>query len=118
MSLRVKYRRSGGEKQAALQPYLHSTVHHEPINRRVDVFEFRLRDRAGVNAAVSCQTHKWFDLSYHGQGLSPYSVFAVFRLDSIMLYINGSANIVNNVDVINPPMTTVANGRCTSAPVP
>ena len=31
---------------------------------------------------------------------------------------NGSAIIVSIVEVINPPMTTVASGLCTSAPAP
>ena len=33
-------------------------------------------------------------------------------------YIAGSTSRVRRVEVISPPMTTVANGRCTSAPSP
>ena len=33
-------------------------------------------------------------------------------------YSTGSTSSVNNVDEIIPPVTTVASGRCTSAPVP
>src|SRR5262245_55402976 len=31
-------------------------------------------------------------------------------------YTTGSTSRVSNVDVTNPPITTVASGRCTSAP--
>ena len=33
-----------------------------------------------------------------------------------MIYNNGNTNSVRNVAVIKPPITTVANGFCTSAP--
>ena len=35
-----------------------------------------------------------------------------------MIYKQGSTTNVKNVAVINPPITTVANGFCTSAPAP
>jgi hypothetical protein len=35
-----------------------------------------------------------------------------------MIYSKGSTNSVRKVAVINPPITTVANGFCTSAPAP
>ena len=38
----------------------------------------------------------------------------IFELN--IMYSNGSTNSVRKVAVINPPITTVANGFCTSAP--
>jgi hypothetical protein len=41
-----------------------------------------------------------------------------FPIVSIQLYSVGKTSSVSNVDVTKPPMTTVASGRCTSAPAP
>ena len=43
----------------------------------------------------------------------PYSYFLVN-----ILYTAGNTNKVRSVEVTNPPITTVASGRCTSAPSP